>query len=336
MLGRQLFLSADVSAVSSARFIIIVIGTPVDEHLNPQAGALNRLLRDIAAHLRDDHHIVLRSTLFPGTTERIWRDLRSRGLRTRVSFCPERIAEGRAMAELRSLPQIISSCDDDGIAEARELFSRLTRDIVVLRPLEAELAKLFTNAWRYIHFAISNQFFQIAAQHDVDYYRIHEAMTHNYPRTYGLATAGLTAGPCLFKDTMQLAAFSNNTFFLGHSAMLINEGLPNVIVQKLKERHLLRDRTVGILGMAYKGDSDDARASLSYKLKKILELEARAVLCTDPHVRDESLLPLDDVISRADILVLGAPHGIYRDLTFDRSAKIVVDLWNFWGGGGLF
>jgi UDP-N-acetyl-D-mannosaminuronic acid dehydrogenase len=143
------------------------------------------------------------------------------------------------------------------------------------------------------------------------------------------AKAGFAAGPCLLKDTLQLSAFSGNNFFLGHSAMLINEGLPNFIVTQLRQQHKLRDKVVAVLGMAFKSESDDTRESLSFKLRKLLMVEAKEVLCTDPYVVDARLLPLENVVQRADVIILGAPHGAYRDLHF-APEKVVVDVWGFW------
>ena len=240
------------------------------------------------------------------------------------------------MEELRNFPQIIGSFDDISYQEAKELFISFTNDIILLEPKEAELAKLFTNVWRYIQFSISNQFYQIATQYNLDYYKIFDAVTYNYPRTKDLPRAGFAAGPCLFKDTMQLAAYSNNNFFLGHAAMLINEGLPNFIVQRLKDKNLLKDKIVGILGMAFKGDIDDLRESLSYKLKKILEFESKQVLCTDPFVKDDNLVSLDEAVNNSDIIILGAPHSQYKEMDIDFSKKIIIDVWNFFGKGGLF
>ena len=127
------------------------------------------------------------------------------------------------------------------------------------------------------------------------------------------AKAGFAAGPCLLKDTLQLAAFSQNNFFLGHSAMLINEGLPMFLVEQLRHQDLANKR-VAILGMAFKAESDDKRDSLSYKLKKLLEVEALEVLCTDPYISDPGFVPLENAVRNADMIIVGAPHKVYRDL----------------------
>lgn len=142
------------------------------------------------------------------------------------------------------------------------------------------------------------------------------------------ARAGFAAGPCLLKDTLQLAAFSGNHFFMGHAAMLINEGMPNFILSQLRGKKL-SEQCVAILGMAFKAESDDSRDSLSYKLKKLLQVEAREVLCSDPYVRDASLIPAEEAIRRADVVVIGAPHSVYRDLRIPPS-KVLVDIWGLW------
>ena len=245
VLGKNLFLSSDKQVISDSYFVIMVIGTPVDEHLNPKFTVFKRFFDEIIDLINDDQHIILRSTVFPGTTEKIKQYLESKAKITKVSFCPERIAQGKAMEELRKLPQIVASFDEPSFREAKELFSLFTREIVFLSPIEAELAKLFNNVWRYIQFAISNQFFQIATQYGLDFYKIYNAITYKYPRAEGFPPAGFAAGPCLFKDTMQLAASSNNSFFLGHAAMLINEGLPNFIVQRLKDKYSLKEQNSG-------------------------------------------------------------------------------------------
>jgi len=197
------------------------------------------------------------------------------------------------------------------------------------------LVKVFSNAYRYIQFAVTNQFYMIATAANLDYYRILDGMKRDYPRSKNFPLAGFTAGPCLFKDTMQLASFYRNQFGLGFQAMLVNEGLPQFIVDRLDTSYPLDEMTVGLLGMAFKAESDDPRFSLSYKLKKILMFRAKAVLTTDPYVKeDPELLDLEEVVRRSDVLILCAPHNVYRHLSLDR--KIVVDVWNFWGRGSLF
>ena len=329
----RLTVSTDPSIISGADAVVVVIGTPVDEHLNPDPRAVTSAIAEIQQHFRDGQLLVLRSTVFPGVTAGVERLLAKAGLAIDVAFCPERIAEGKAMEELFTLPQIVSGRTAEVKLRAGELFGTLTGSIVELETEEAELAKLFTNTWRYIKFAAANQFYVMANDQGLDFDKIRKALAHDYPRAADMPGAGFAAGPCLFKDTMQLAAFTDNSFVLGHAAMLVNEGLPLYLVTHLEKTHDLTNMTVGILGMAFKGESDDIRSSLSYKLKRILEFRAGEVLCTDPYVTvDSSLLPLDEVLERADLLILAAPHRAYADL---ETAKPVADVWNFLGQGSV-
>jgi UDP-N-acetyl-D-mannosaminuronic acid dehydrogenase len=327
----SLHASTDPAVVGTAEHVIVVIGTPVDEHLNPNQTAIPKALSTCAPYLRDGQLLVLRSTVFPGVTALVEKMIAGLGVQIEVAFCPERIAEGKAMTELFSLPQIVSARSPQGMARAAKLFSLLAASIVELTPEEAELAKLFTNVWRYIKFAAANQFYMMANDRGLDFERIRKGLSQDYPRAADMPGAGFAAGPCLFKDTMQLAAFNNNNFALGHTAMTINEGLPLYLVHRLEQKYDLSAMTVGILGMAFKGESDDIRSSLSYKLKRILEFKADGVLCADPYVTvDQNLLPQDEVIARSDLLIIATPHPEYKELALDKP---VADVWNVLGGG---
>ena len=326
-------LTASISAatVATGEHVVVVIGTPVDEHLNPDQQAVPRALAGCAEFLRDGQLLVLRSTVYPGVTALVEKLVAGLGVATEVAFCPERIAEGKAMTELFTLPQIVSARTLGGLARARALFGRLTPTLVEMSPEEAELAKLFTNTWRYIKFATANQLYMMANDQGLDFERIRRGLIADYPRAADMPGAGFAAGPCLFKDTLQLAAYNNNNFALGHTAMTINEGLPLYVVHRLAQRFDLAQLTVGILGMAFKAGSDDIRSSLSYKLKHILAFKAGAVLCTDPYVTtDPHLRPLDEVLTEADLLIIGAPHPEYADLATDKP---VADIWNLLGHG---
>ncbi len=322
----NLTMTCDPTLVSDVEHVVVVIGTPVDEHLNPDPAAVVQAIELMIDHLRDGQHLVMRSTVYPGVTALVERLLARHSLAIDVSFCPERIAEGKALEELHSLPQIVSGRTPEAVRRASELFGWLTDKTIPLEVEEAELAKLFTNTWRYIKFAAANQLYMIANDYGADFERIRAAMSEDYPRAADIPGAGFAAGPCLLKDTMQLAAFNRNNFMLGHASMLVNEGLPDYVVDQITAAHDLSTMTVGLLGMAFKGESDDIRSSLSYKLKRLLQLKAARVLCTDPYVTlDDQLEPLDRVLEQADLLVVGAPHDLYRSLA---PQVPVIDIWN--------
>jgi UDP-N-acetyl-D-mannosaminuronic acid dehydrogenase len=327
----RLKVSTDPQLVSEAENVVVVIGTPVDEHLNPDPHVVPSAVAALAPQLRPGQLLVLRSTVYPGVTAMVERRLAEIGAQIDVAFCPERIAEGKALTELFELPQIISARNSRALERARKLFEVLTSETVELQPEEAELAKLYTNAYRYLKFALANQLYMMANDRDLDYERIRQGVIYDYPRAADLPAAGFAAGPCLLKDTMQLAAFNNNNFVLGHASMMVNEGLPLYVVDRLGDRYDLSTMTVGILGMAFKGESDDTRSSLAYKLRRILRFKAKQVLCTDPYVKgDAALLPLEEVIDRSDLLVIGAPHLRYARLPIDKP---VADIWGIRGNG---
>ncbi len=322
----RLGMTTDPAIVRESQAVICVIGTPVDEHLSPQVVGFYRVIDELRPHFRAGQTLILRSTVYPGLSERIHRMFRESGPDVHVAFCPERVAQGHSLREIRDLPQIVSGFDETGLTVAREIFGKLAKELIEVKPLEAELAKLMCNCYRYITFAIANQFHMLATDAGVDFAQVHRATTWHYPRTEAMPRPGLAAGPCLLKDTMQLAAFANNNFFLGHAAMLVNEGQPQFIVNCLKRRTDLGNKRVGILGMTFKADCDDTRDSLCFKLRKLLMLEAREVVTHDPYLKGPAYLPLEDVVGKSDVIVVGVPHREYRGLRIP-AGKIVEDVW---------
>jgi UDP-N-acetyl-D-mannosaminuronic acid dehydrogenase len=328
----RLTLSADPAIVRGVDVVIVVIGTPIDEFLNPSLTIFDRAVAQLSPYLSDGALVILRSTVYPGTTAQVVRALADHGKHVDVAFCPERIAEGKALEELGGLPQIIGADDDEAARRATEVFKRLGAETIRTTTKEAELAKLFTNAWRYMKFAVANQFFMMAYSAGVDYNSVLHAIRHDYPRAQDLPGPGFAAGPCLLKDTMQLAAFTSDHFAIGQAAMQVNEGLPAFIVSAMERRFgSLAGRNVGVLGMAFKAESDDIRASLSYKLRKLLVWAGAEVRCTDPYAADDRLLPLEQVMDASDIIVIGAPHRVYRGLDIPTDA--LVDVWGITDAG---
>jgi UDP-N-acetyl-D-mannosaminuronic acid dehydrogenase len=326
--------SSNAADLANIPTIVITIGTPIDEFLNPALKGMIQCFEPLLPYLSDDQLLILRSTVYPGMTEWLDKYLRSQSKHCLIAFCPERIVQGHSIEELQKLPQIVSGTTEDAEERAAEVFLQIAPSVVRLKPIEAEFAKLFANAYRYIQFATSNQFYMMANTAGLDYYRILQGMKQDYPRMRDIPSAGLAAGPCLFKDTMQLTAFCDNEFSLGNSAMLINEGLPLYVVNRIARKWDLSQVTIGLLGMAFKANCDDQRSSLSYKLKKVLLFRAKGVLTTDPLVaNDPDLLPLEEVLNQSDLLILCTPHQAYKSV--DLKGKPVIDLWNFFGNGGL-
>lgn len=334
VLGSSKFVASnEPSCISQADVVVVVIGTPVDEFLNPDADAVWEAISAVAGQLRNGQLLVLRSTVFPGVSRKVFTELQRLGKELDISFCPERIAEGQAFAELYELPQIVSGFSESAVSRASMVFGHLTKEIVVCEPEEAELAKLFTNAWRYLKFAAANQFFMISNSHNIDFARVRHAITYKYPRAADMPGPGFAAGPCLFKDTLQLASFYNNNFTLGYASLMVNEGLPLYIASRMEERFDLPNSVVGILGMSFKAESDDTRSSLSFKLRRVLKLKASEVLCTDPFAgADPRFKPLEEVVSKSDVLVIATPHNHYKSLVTDKP---VIDVWNVFGNGSL-
>ncbi|MBI6546974.1 MAG: nucleotide sugar dehydrogenase [Cyanobacteria bacterium NC_groundwater_1444_Ag_S-0.65um_54_12] len=324
--SKLLSLSTKLETLADMDVVVVTIGTPIDEFLNPDIGSFERSLAQVLSYMKDGQLLILRSTVFPGVTERLGRVAQHNNLSIDIAYCPERTVQGVALQELEALPQLIGGLTALATQRASTFFDSLGARVIELSSVEAELAKLFTNSYRYIGFAISNQLYMIARRFQANFDQIYRAVRQDYPRMAGFALPGFAGGPCLLKDTMQLAAFNHNMFALGQAAMMVNEGLPSFLVDELKAKYDLRNLTAGILGMAFKGDSDDQRSSLAYKLRKILAFECQHVLCTDPYIADPTFVSLDQLLAEADIIIVGAPHSEYRQL---KVAKLVVDPFCF-------
>jgi UDP-N-acetyl-D-mannosaminuronic acid dehydrogenase len=316
--------TTDREACRDATVLIFVTGTPIDEYLAPKVSDVTRVLDDYRSYLDAGDLVIMRSTLCPGTIDLVRRNFSEWSPGVQLSYCPERVAQGFALAEIHSLPQIIAAFDDASFDRSYRIFARIAPSIVKLAPEEAEVAKLVANSWRYLEFAIANQFYMLIEKAGLDFFRIYDAIRHDYPRAATYRSPGLAAGPCLFKDTMQLAGYGRHDFELGHAAVHVNEGLADFIVDKT-ERLLggsLEHKTVGILGLAFKADSDDTRTSLSFRVKKGLAFRGAKVSCHDPYVAGGPTVA--DVIAAADLVVLCTPHREYRNLVIDKP---VVDVW---------
>jgi UDP-N-acetyl-D-mannosaminuronic acid dehydrogenase len=325
--GRLLF-STSPNGISPRGPIVIAVGTSADMLLNPDRKLLQNCADALRSHIGERRLLILRSSVLPGTTEWFAAYMNRFGQNHMVAYCPERALRGYGIQELEYAPQIVGATTPEAEKEAMALFSSIVTEFVALSPKESEFARLFNNVYRYIEFAAANEFYLIAQSAGLDYARISRGMKHNSPRAKNIPTPGFAGGPHLLPDTLQLAAASGGKFGMTFAALLINEGLVSEIIKILQQQFSIADKTIGLLGMAFKAQSDDVRCSLSYKFKEMLSFYAREVLTTDPFVSgDDDLLPLDEVVSRSDILILCTPHEAYR--TISARDKPVVDVWGY-------
>ena len=331
--------TADVGVVRKVQTIIVTLGTAVDEHNNPIFLPIENLFRELIPYLQPRQLIVLRSTVSPGTTEHLGRLIeQASGFRIGsdlfLAFCPERIAEGRSLAELPEVPQIVGGLDPASTEEAARFFRLVTPDIREIDARGAELAKLFCNMYRYIDFAVANEFMIVADQHDRDIHTIVEAINTGYKRG-GLKTPGLTGGPCLYKDGFFLTNGIPFTELIA-SAWKINETVPAYLVERAKRLKRVEGSKVAVLGLAFKKNIDDPRNSLSYKLRKILLADGADVHVHDPFIAPG---PIEAVLRDADLVFIAMNHDAYRTLSIDglrrlsRPDALVCDIWNLLGTG---
>lgn len=339
-LHKNFFPTLDFSVVQRCHFIVLTLGTPVDENMNPSLVQIDAALTSAQNFLRPYQVLILRSTVSPRTTEYVAnfvdkiKNLRV-GKNFYLAFCPERIAEGKALEELYEIPQIVGGIDKKSARKAAALFKVLKVNCWLTDAVSAELSKLFTNMYRYIAFAVANEFMILAGKYNRDIYEIVGLVNKDYKRG-GLAFPGLTGGACLFKDGFFLI---NDIPFIDLivAAWKVNEAVPLFLIEKIKARMKLVDKKVVILGAAFKANIDDIRESLSFKVRKALEREGAQVFLHDPLIKNYQQ-DLNKVLKDASLLFIATRHSYYlQTLKISRLKKLVnkncliCDVWNIFG-----
>ncbi len=323
--GRFSF-SNNIKNISKNKYIIVCIGTPVNENLKPELQSFLKFINELRKNISKKNILLIRSSIYPGMINKIEKILSKKN--QNIVYCPERIVQGLALEELPKLPQIIAGNNKNSLKEVSMLFKKICSKILITKVLEAELIKLFSNANRYINFAIANQLYLICEQNNLNFAKVRDYMREGYERNLNLPYSGFTAGPCLLKDTMQLSSFYKNKFSLGISAMKVNESFPDLIIKKIKKIKNFKKKTVGVLGLAFKAESDDTRDSLAVKLCKKLKINKINYVQSDEFYKDKKNLTKNNLIKKSDIIILGAPHKSYKKLKFNKNKKI-IDVWGF-------
>ena len=323
----KIYATSNKEYISYSKIVIVCIGTPV-KNSKPDLAFFFKMFKEIKKNLNPNQLLIIRSSIYPGTCLDIAKFL---GNKIKdISYCPERVVQGKSIEELPKLPQIVSGLTKNSINKSKIFFGKICNKIIVTSVLEAELIKLFSNAWRYINFSISNEFYMICENLNIDFKKLRKNMIEGYARNQNIPKAGFAAGPCLYKDTAQLNSFLNKSFSLGKSATKINQGFPNFIYKKLQKKFKdkLNNKTIGILGVAFKSDIDDTRDSLAVDLVKLLKKKKLKVLVSDDFANFKEKISTKQLILKSDIIILGAPHSKYKKIKIP-SKKFLVDSWGF-------
>ncbi len=344
--GGRLALSEHIVDAAQAQHIVITLGTPSFSHIEIDMRDIRTALDELLGALRPGHSLTLRSTVAPGTTEFVAGYLaKHRGFQIGdevfVAHAPERIAAGRFLAEIDSLPCIVGGVGARSGEVVAELFSVFSAPIVQTTPVQAELAKIWANILRYTHFALPNLLMMDCERHGANVFEVIDLVNRDYPRG-GLAQPGLTAGTCLRKDfTFSEERSPAPGMLLAVSR--VNESVPLFLVEGVKRRlGSLSGRKVAVLGLAFKADTDDERDSLAHKLIRLLERELADVVPHDPHVSTPTV-PFEEALADADVVVVAANHTEFCEpaalatIAARAGAEcLVVDPWNCWGAGQVF
>ena len=342
----RLELSERVADAARARQIVITLGTPSFSHIEIDMRDIRSALDDLLGVLAPGHSLILRSTVAPGTTEFVAGYLAKHrgfaiGEEVFVAHCPERIAAGRFLEEIDTLPCIVGGVGARSGEVAAELFGVFDAPLVQTTPVQAELAKIWANILRYATFALPNLLMMDCERYGANVFEVIDLVNRDYPRG-GLAQPGLTAGTCLRKDFTFSEERSNAPGML-LAVSRVHESVPLFLVEGLRRRlGSLANRKVAVLGLAFKADTDDERDSLAHKLVRLLERELADVAVHDPHVSTPTA-PLEQAVQEAAAVVVAANHSEFRTpqalatiATLAADDCLVVDPWNCWGAGQVF
>jgi UDP-N-acetyl-D-mannosaminuronic acid dehydrogenase len=342
----RLTLAERAADAAQAEDIVITLGTPSFSHIESDLGQVRAAVDDLLPHLRPGHALILRSTIAPGTTEFIAGYIEKRrsykvGEDVFVAHAPERIAAGRFLEEITTLPCIIGGVGDASTERAAAVFETFGAPIVSTSPVQAELAKIWTNILRYATFALPNLLMMDCERYGANVFDVIELINHDYPRG-GIAMPGLTAGSCLRKDFAFSEERSNAPGML-LAVSRVHESVPLFLVEGLKRRlGTLSARKVAVLGLTFKRDTDDERDSLSPKLIRLLERELADVAVCDPHAATPTQ-PLADAVQQADAVVVATNHSEFERpealreiIARAREECLLVDPWNSFGTGQVF
>jgi UDP-N-acetyl-D-mannosaminuronic acid dehydrogenase len=348
--------TTSLSDNACAGVYVITVGTPLkDGYFN--LDFIQSAAKEVADNMRDGALVILRSTVAVGTARNIVAPiLGASGKTFQIAMCPERTLEGRAMSELRNLPQIIGADCDETRQRAAHLFYSLTHTVVHVSSLEtAEVVKLVDNTYRDVQFGFANEVARICDAYGINALEVINGGKLGYNRT-NVALPGLVGGPCLEKDPHILAQSLEKMGLdleITKAARTVNERQPEetmgFIAGRLSHVKGHNIPVIAIAGVAFKGvpATDDLRGSMAHKIiaairRQIPEAKIRAYdpVCTVTQMEKEGVdadqfcATLEQAISGADCMIIANNHPELRKMTPVQVSKhlrkggFVYDYWN--------
>ena len=341
---------------SSCGVYVITVGTPLDQDGVARVDMIEAASRQVAAHMRPGALVILRSTVKIGTTRHIVAPiLAASGKPFDIAMCPERTLEGRALQELRELPQIVGADSQEVRDRAAAIFRTLTRSLVQVSSLEAaEIVKLVDNTFRDVQFAFANEVARLCETYAVSAHEVITSGKLGYVRT-NVASPGLVGGPCLEKDPhilMQSAKARGIDLEITRSSRMVNERQPketvDFIVAESRRRGFKNGAKLALMGMAFKGRpaTDDLRGSMAVRVLNALMASPLTydIHLFDPVISADELAAqfpattacasLEDSVKQADVVVIANNHA---ELARHRPADLaemmnpngfIYDYWN--------
>ena len=322
-LGRMSF-SEKIEENCPATVFIVTVGTPVGGDKKTQFQALQSVIDAIAAVLKDGDLVILRSTVRLGTSRNfVMPVLDATGLQYDLAFCPERTLEGKAVEELRTLPQIVGGRDSHSAFRALQIFAMLTPTVVRVNDFEtAEMIKLINNTQRDLIFAFANEVAMLCDTSGLSAKEVIQAGNIGYLRA-NLPLPGPVGGPCLEKDPYILAEGFEGFGVVPELALkgrAVNESIPEKTVRLFADEYArLVDtppKRIAILGLAFKGrpETNDLRGTVAIQIIAQLREAFPAA----------ELIGWDAVVGPAEIAALGLTPVDSLEKAFDGASIVVI------------
>lgn len=314
----------DYKKISECEYVVVTIGTSSSEKdkINFE-NLINKTIEILAPNSK----LILRSTVDYGTCSKLLKNKILQDKNIKLAYCPERIAEGKAFEEIVKLPQIIGTVQKN-FSEFEAFFNVIGTKTINVTYEEAEFIKLFSNVYRYSEFSLINEFKNISSKINLDFNRILEVATLDYPRLENVASPGFVGGPCLPKDTKTFVENFKQENNIIDLFLNTNEQFLENILTEIKKNCL--SKKIIFLGITFKPESDDLRGSVSYELSKKLKIDGFEVFIVEPNIPDKAIEEMtyvyEDVKEESNYVIIGTNHKEFKNYDFKDKEVLKIGI----------